>query len=82
MTSENKTHDDGCVCHGNWRELVKESEPFFGKTYRDERGHKFVFFGLVHAEDDYYYGMVRNGVVHLLTCVGSLETHGYELIHD
>lgn len=82
MTSENKTHDDGCICHGNWRELVKESEPFLEKTYRDERGHKFVFVGLINGGDDYYYGMAGEKGFRLLSCAASLEQHGYELVPE
>jgi hypothetical protein len=39
-----------------------------------------LFYGVVHADDDYYYGMmdlVTKETI-LLTCVGSLETHGFE----
>ena len=31
----------------------------------------------VLGDDDYYYGMVRNGRHLLLSCVGSIEGHGF-----
>lgn len=70
--------DEGCICKGNWRLIVKEAEPFLNEPFLDENGKQFIFFGIVHSKDDYYYGVIdqeRN--VKLLSCVGSLETHGY-----
>ena len=71
---------DGCICEGNWRQIVKESERFFGRKYLGENGHVYIFFGVVHGEDDYYYGLVSNGSLVLASCVGSLETNGYTLL--
>ena len=72
--------DLGCICRGNWRLLVSEVEHLFGKRF-ENRGREFTFFGLVHSEDDYYYGMYdgKHGL-HLLSCVGSIEGHGYKHI--
>lgn len=69
--------DLGCICKGNWRRIVKESEPFIGKKYQDGNGKLWIFFGIVHGDDDYYYGLVSNGTLVLASCVGSLETNGY-----
>jgi hypothetical protein len=66
-----------CICAGNWREIVKESEAFFDKQYVNDNGDEFTFFGVVHAKDDYYYGMNGKSGLRLLSCVGSLETHGF-----
>jgi hypothetical protein len=73
--------DPGCICKGNWREIVKECEPLFGKVYKkdgDERS--YTLFGVVHADDDYYYGMVAtDGTLALLTCVCSIESNGFTI---
>lgn len=76
------SHDPDCICHGNWRKIVAKAEPFIGRRYKDtERDTIVQFFGVVHADDDYYYGIVdENGKARLLSCVGSLESHGLELI--
>ena len=70
--------DDGCICSGNWRALVKEESHRIGQQFRDGLGHEWIFFGLVHGDDDYYYGMWREGKLSLLTCVGSIEGHGFK----
>lgn len=69
-----------CICKGNWRAIVKESESFIGRKYQNNKGDKFTFFGLVHGGNDYYYGMFGNGKLNLLSCVGSIEGHGYTLL--
>jgi hypothetical protein len=72
--------DKGCICQGNWRQIVKESEPFLDKAYVNKKGKKYYFFGVVHGNLDYYYGMYsrKHGMV-LLSCVGSIEGHGFKL---
>lgn len=59
----------------NWTLIVKEYEPKINFMYKDDRGVRYTFFGLVHAEDDYYYGLMDcdTGRVRLATCVGGLE---------
>lgn len=71
---------DGCICEGNWRALVKEMGPLIGERYRDRNGNVLVFFGLVHGDDDYYYGMAGPTGFELLSCVESIEVYGYELL--
>jgi hypothetical protein len=72
---------EGCICRGNWRALVKACEPVLDMRFRDAQGHEYAFFGIVHARDDYYYGM--RGVspdacaLRLLSCVGTIAGHGY-----
>lgn len=73
-------HDEGCICHGNWRAIVKDISPLIGKRFRDHRGDVYSFFGVVHGDDDYYYGMFGGGKLRLLSCVGSIEGHGFEQI--
>ena len=72
--------DDGCICRGNWQKLVKEYEPLIGKRYRDQQGKEWGFFGLVHAEDDYYFGMSSGSGIRLLSCVGSIDAFGFDEI--
>jgi len=73
-----------CICKGNWRNIVKESEPFLDRIFVDNNGQRFRFYGIVHGSDDYYYGMYRlaDGQSVLLSCVGDLETHGYTLLES
>ena len=68
-----------CICKGNWRSIIHESEPFFGKTYIDEKGKSFVFAGVMHSDDDYYYVMWNKKKTVFLSCVGSIESCGYTL---
>mgnify|MGYP003423079750 CR=1 FL=1 len=71
----------GCICEGNWRKIVGEYEPLIGKKYKGYDGETYTFFGLVHGSDDYYYGMCNRDLtkgVKLLSCVGSIEGHGFE----
>jgi hypothetical protein len=73
--------DNECICKGNWRNIVKDSEPLFDKIYLDRDGEECVFFGVIHGADDYYYGMwnIKTGRSSLLSCVGSIEGFGYTL---
>jgi len=58
-----------------WVSLVQEYEHLIGTDWKDARDDVWRFYGLVYAEDDYYYGMIRrDGKTLLLSCVGSLET--------
>ena len=58
----------------NWTLIVKEYYPKIGFRYKDHSGVEYLFFGLVHAEDDYYYGLMSNdGKMRLATCVSGLE---------
>lgn len=76
-----KTPDDGCICRGNWRSIVSECENLFQKKFADSYGHEWTFFGVVWSENDFYYGMWRDdGKVSLLSCVGSIESHGFTLV--
>ncbi len=72
--------DPECVCHGNWRALVRECAPLMDRRYVDKDGNVWNFFGLVHGEDDYYYGMWREGHLSRLSCVGNIESFGYTLL--
>lgn len=72
--------DEGCICRGNWRNIVAEYEAIpENKQFLDEEGNVFTLFGVVHSDDDYYYGMWdhKHNVLQLLSCVGSIENHGF-----
>jgi hypothetical protein len=74
--------DDGCICQGSWRAIVKEYKCLIGSRYvKDSTLEVFKFFGLVHDGDDYYYGMVRESArIELLSCVMHIEDFGYTLV--
>lgn len=79
----NEKIDPDCVCWGNWRNILKRVEPLIGREFFEERtGLTWRFFGLVHGDDDYYYGMWREGAMCLASCVGSLESNGYRLVDE
>jgi hypothetical protein len=73
--------DEGCICVGNWRDIVKEYEPLIGREFNGD-GKRWTFFGIVHADDDYYFGMSSydDHTLRLLSCIGTIPGHGYELI--
>jgi len=63
----------------NWSLLIKEYDHLIGKKFVN-KGEDYTFFGLVHGSDDYYYGMCdNNNQILLISCVGDLNTYGFEL---
>jgi hypothetical protein len=76
------TPDPDCICKGNWRNIVKKSEPLLNGRFKEiSSGREYIFFGVVHAKDDYYYGMCdEDRSVWLLSCVGDLDQHGFKQI--
>ena len=69
-----------CICEGNWRDIVTEVASLIDKTFECERtGKEYVFYGVVCGSDDFYYGMYSKEDSKLLSCVGSLEGHGFYL---
>jgi hypothetical protein len=61
---------------------VDEVQEFFDRRFVCERtGKTYIFFGVVWGSDDFYYGMIPVGVgsLKLLSCVGSLDAHGFTL---
>jgi hypothetical protein len=76
------TDDLDCICRGNWRKLVNEKEKLIGKQYKSEDGKVWTFFGLVHGDDDYYYGLCNKGTLTLLSCVADIEFYGFEMHHS
>jgi hypothetical protein len=71
--------DEECICQGNWRKLAQETETLFGKEF-ESNGDVYTLEGLVHTEEDYYYGMrrQRDGRWTLLSCVANIEGHHFK----
>ncbi len=72
--------DTGCICDGNWREIISENRPFFDRTYINQ-GIEYTFAGVLHAEGDYYYLMISKTdyTTRRLSCVGSIEVYDFVL---
>ena len=72
---EYKRNNLPCICKGNWRNIINECEPFLGKVLLDSEGIRHRFFGLVHGDDDYYYGLLNlgTGKTILSSCAMPLE---------
>ena len=71
-----------CICKGNWRLIIHESEPYFGKQYKNN-DEIYTFCGVAHCDDDYYYIMLdENGKAVFSTCCASLKRAGYVLIKN
>lgn len=73
-----------CICRGNWRNIIHECRHLIGKDFTNDKGEVFNFFGVVHGDDDYYYGFWNKNQnaerkLVLGTCVGSIETNGFKL---
>lgn len=72
----------------NWTLITQEASPYYGKilTAKDNcpfspEGTKFKLIGVMDAEDDYYY-VVRDMATQkqqLMSCVGNLESWGFDL---
>lgn len=70
------TVDSECICHGNWRKIIKDNEHLIGKIVSDNKGNLYYFYGIVHADDDYYYGlsaMDKKNKDILSSCVGPFD---------
>ena len=65
-----------CICKGNWRSIIHESEPLFGKRFRYKKGGTYTFAGVMHSEDDYYYVMWSEKKTNFLSCVGNIVGWG------
>lgn len=67
-----------------WNAIIEETEHLIGSTFCNDHGDNYVFFGVVYGGDDYYYGMWNNTTkdIKLLSCVGSLLGHGYEVTEN
>lgn len=66
----------------NADKLFEKVKHLYGKKFVDKHTKKiYTFIGVLVSEDDYYYTMYspEDGMQNL-SCVGSIETHGYELV--
>jgi len=64
----------------NFNKILAKCDQFIDEVFVDESGKEYVFYGIVWGKDDLYYGMHSlDGGPRLLSCVGSLESHGYKL---
>lgn len=71
----------GCICEGNWRNIIKESDPLIGKWFLDKNGKHWKFQGVLWAEDDFYY--LFRDTSHkctYITCCVTLEQAGMRLM--
>ena len=64
-------------CNSDWCLLVEEYDSKLGKRYL-YKNEEYTFFGLVFAEDDWYYLMCSGPNKYILSsCVGKLEDSGF-----
>jgi hypothetical protein len=68
----------------NWNIIIEEYEHLIGRSFFDNQGKVFRLFGLVHGDDDFYYGMIseETSKVRLVSCVGSLVQCGFNLTYS
>lgn len=78
-----------CVCKGNWRLIVAEYNKAcedhvdgrygVGGDFIDSDGGEWQWIGVMNGYEDFYY-VVYNAdreETRFLSCVGSIEGHGY-----
>jgi len=69
----------------NWKLLLSKYEHLIGRKYRwSQNDETYIFQGLMHGVDDYYYNMTtaNDGIMMSLSCVANLEDYGMELINE
>lgn len=69
---------EGCICYDPWRNIVSKNKSRIGKKFISDDGETYTFFGIVYRNDDYYYGLNKNGDIQLLSCCGDIESYGYK----
>jgi hypothetical protein len=59
----------------NWENLLIRYEDLFDTRWKDDKDQVYVFFGLVNASDDYYFGLsaIDSQSLLLVSCVCALE---------
>lgn len=65
-------------------EIYKEYEHLINRKFTEVRtGKVYTYLGVLIAEDDYYYCLYskENGV-QLLSCVGSIDDFGLDLVEE
>ena len=67
-----------CVCEGNFRSIVYETDHLIGKKFKDGVDKVYTFFGIVYGKDDFYYGMTdEDNRCLLLSCTGSFKMYNF-----
>jgi hypothetical protein len=71
-----------CICKGNWRRIIKESQELLGRNYKGHDGNTYVFDSVTWAKDDFYYLMLGfdGAKDQHLSCVGSIEMSDFTLL--
>jgi len=70
----------GCICEGNWRDIIKETETLIGKWFKDENGCSWRLQGILWAEDDFYYLFAdAYGYCQYISCCVVIEKSGMTL---
>jgi hypothetical protein len=70
----------GCICEGNWRQLVSEYNELIGQYYiKPGTNLKYRFEGLVWGDDDFYFLLCdeMNNCI-MLSCVSNIEMYGWD----
>jgi len=62
----------------NWESLVEQYDDLIGNEYVDENGEEYVFIGLLHAQEDFYFFLGNKDKNKFLSCVADLEQHGFK----
>lgn len=63
--------------------ILEEEQKNFEKLYNDDSGNVYRFIGVLIAENDYYYSMMPcdgSRKLRLLSCVGGIESYGFEKV--
>lgn len=74
-----------CICEGNWRKIIEDYEPLFGNLYYNKHKKEiYIFIGIMHSRDDYYYCMENIDTHQLkrLSCVGRIKDFGYDEVNE
>lgn len=69
-------------CVGDtWISLLDKYEHLIGSKYKDKKNKTWIFMGLLHGEDDFYFvlNLVGSDICRLASCVGSLEMDDFKL---
>ena len=79
---KNKEYTNNCICEGNFRDLIYQYSPYFGKMYINKYSNTFILVGILFAEDDFYYSLYSptDQRTYLYSCVGDLESYDFELL--
>lgn len=65
----------------SWESLLERYEHLIGSEYKDKKGKTWIFEGLLHGDDDYYFVMrlVGSDICRFSSCVGSIEMADFKL---